>query len=125
MLWTWRSIDVDAADAWRIFTDTDRWAEWGPSVRGATIDPPGRFETGATGTVQTALGPSLPFELTDVVEGKRWSWRVGGVPATSHRVEATATGCRVGFGVPAIVAPYLAVCRWALVRIDRSLTSAT
>lgn len=121
-LWTTRTIDAAAEDAWALLTDLERWADWGPSVTGAELDPPGRFETGATGRVHTVVGPSLPFELTDVRDGGEWSWRVAGVPATSHRVEPRGEDrCRVGFGVPVWASPYLAVCAVALRRIERAL----
>ena len=47
-----------------------------------------------------------------------------GDPATAHTVEPTTTGCRVGFGVPLVGAPYLLVCRAGLARIDELLTGA-
>ncbi|MFN3216539.1 MAG: hypothetical protein ACE367_08600 [Acidimicrobiales bacterium] len=48
------------------------------------------------------------------------SWKVAGVPATSHAVEALGDDrCRAGFGVPVAAAPYLAVCALALRRIER------
>ena len=41
------------------------------------------------------------------------------LPATDHTVEPMGPdGCRVGFGAPALAAPYLAVCRMALSRLD-------
>ncbi len=120
LLWTHRTIEAGADAAWAVFTDLDAWPVWGPSVRGARLDPPGGFVAGATGVVDTAVGVSLPFELTAVDPGRRWSLRVAGIPATTHTVEALGGDrCRVGFGVPAPVAPYLVVCRIALARIER------
>lgn len=124
MLWTHRDIDAAPEAAWDVLTDLGRWAEWGPSVAGAELDPPGRFEAGATGRVRTALGPSLAFTLTEVAAGRRWSWSVLGVAATSHSVEALDGGrVRVGFGVPAWAPPYLLVCALALRKIDALLTA--
>lgn len=120
LLWTHRDIDAAPAAAWALLTDPDRWPEWGPSVRGAALDGP--FESGTTGRVWTSLGPTLPFTLTEVVDGERWAWRVLGIPATAHSVAPTGGGCRVGFGVPAPAAPYLVICRVALAKIDSLLT---
>jgi hypothetical protein len=140
LLWTWREIDAPAAVVWRVLTDLEQWPAWGPSVRAATLDGPvdgpvddgggGRGErglgsggdlvAGATGTVTTLVGLDLPFEITEVIEGRSWSWKVAGVPATSHAVEALDDDrCRAGFGVPVVAAPYLAVCALALRRIER------
>ncbi len=120
-LWTRRSIPADPDAAWRLLTDLDRWPEWGPSITGATLDDPAQFQIGATGSVRTAIGVSLPFELTEVVEGRRWSWSVGGVAATTHDVRPDPLGVSVGFGVPVWAPPYLIVCAVALRRIDSIL----
>ena len=51
------------------------------------VDAPQRFITeGTRGRVQTTLGLWVPFEITDWEEGRAWAWRVGGIPATGHRV---------------------------------------
>ncbi len=124
LLWAERLIDAPAATVWRLFTDLDRWPEWGPSITAAGLDGP-RFEAGTTGWVRTVLGVRLVFEITGYEEGHEWAWKVSGVPATTHRVvELDGSSCRAGFGVPALAAPYLLVCRQALARIDRIATSA-
>ncbi len=122
MLWTRRTVAADPSSVWDLLTDTDRWPEWGPTVQGGELDPPGRFRTGATGRVRTLAGIVLPFELTEVVEEQRWSWRIGPVPATAHTVEPVDGGTRVGFGVPLPAAAYLPVCALGLRRIDALLT---
>ena len=116
---------VSPAAAWALLTDTRRWPEWGPTVSAATVTSSASpfVATGSTGRVRTPVGVWLPFEVTEFDEGHRWSWRVTGVPATSHEVEpAGADGCRVSFLVPTAAAPYLAVCALALRRIERLLT---
>ncbi|MCO8129078.1 SRPBCC family protein [Acidimicrobiia bacterium EGI L10123] len=117
MLWVERSIDATPAAAWELLTDTDRWPDWGPSITEAKLDGD-RFLEGSTGWVRTAVGVRLPFRITDFEEGVRWSWSVVGIPATSHRIRPDGSGCRVGFGVPVVAAPYLVVCRIALARIE-------
>ena len=112
-----RTIDAPAADAWTVLVDLDRWPEWGPSVRSATLDNP-PMELGSRGTVTTSVGVALPFEVTEFEPGRCWSWKVAGVPATDHSVEPIGTArCRVTFGVPTITWPYLIICRIALGRI--------
>ncbi len=119
------TIDAPADAAWRILIDVRRWPEWGPSVRSATVDGDGHeISSGATGTVTTAVGLTLPYRITAWEPARTWTWRVGSIPATSHTVRPlTDRRCEVSFGVPWVAAPYLAVCRIALGRIERSLTS--
>lgn len=117
MIWTWSEVAAPAPVAWRLLVDLARWPEWGPSVRSARLVS-GVFGRGASGRVVTALGFEVPFEVTEFEDGRSWAWSVAGIPATGHRVEPLGEkACRVGFGVPAIAFPYLAVCRVALARI--------
>ena len=65
-------------------------------------------------------GIRLPFEVTRFEPGRRWAWSIAGVAATDHVVEPLDGGrCVVSFGTPWPAAAYLAVCRWALARLDR------
>ncbi len=112
-----RTIDAPAADAWTVLVDLDRWPDWGPSVRKATLGG-APMQLGSRGTVTTSTGVVLPFEVTDFEPGQFWSWKVAGVPATDHTVEPIGTDrCRVTFGVPMIAFAYLIVCRIGLARI--------
>ena len=118
-LWTWGEFDAPASVLWALLVDPEAWPRWGPSVRGAVVDAD-ELAVGARGTVTTAIGVEVPFEITHFEAGTRWAWRIGAVPATDHRVEAVGPGrCRVGFGVPWPAAPYLVVCRSALHRLGR------
>lgn len=117
-LWAHRDVDAPASSVWAVLTDVSQWARWGPSVRHAELDV-GVLGPGATGTITTAVGVRLRFEITDVVEGERWTWSVAGIPATEHTVQRLESECcRVGFSVPWAAAPYLGVCHIALARID-------
>lgn len=117
--WTTTEVDAPASEVWELLADPSMWPRWGPSVRRATIDG-GELRTGATGTVTTAVGVRLPVEITRVEPGRSWRWKVAGIPATDHTVEPLGPRrCRVGFGVPLPAAPYLAVCRVALHRIEQ------
>jgi uncharacterized protein YndB with AHSA1/START domain len=121
-VWTSRSIDVPAALAWDLLVDLERWPAWGPSVIAAEGDAP--LAEGSTGTITTAGGVRLSFEITTFEPGRRWAWTVAGVQATDHRVRPLSPDrCRVEFGVPWPGAPYLAVCRLALARIESLLTA--
>jgi hypothetical protein len=111
---------------WDLLVDTSRWPEWGPSVTAVELDDAPatpatgtRITAGSTGRVRTAVGVWVPFRITGFNDGRRWSWNVAGIPATSHTVEPAPGGCRVGFGIPLLVAPYALVCQVALARIER------
>ena len=113
------TVAAPASAVWDVLVDLDRWAEWGPSVRAAELDGGGRIlHDAARGTVTTAVGVSVPFEVTRWVDGECWSWDVAGLPATSHTVRRHGPDrCELAFGVPWFAAPYLAVCRVAVKRI--------
>ena len=117
-------IPAEPAAAWELLTDTRTWASWGPMISDVSLDDPAgdpAISPGATGTVRTVVGPTLAFRVEEFEPERRWTWRVAGVPATGHRVEAHPEGCRVVFEVPMLAAPYAAVCRLALHRIARIL----
>jgi hypothetical protein len=121
-LWTHREIAAPAQTLWDLLADPEQWPIWGSTVQGVELRSE-RFELGATGTVTTVFGVELNFEITHFDPGVRWAWKVGGVPATDHTVEPLgADRCRVGFGVPWAVAPYLSVCQQALQRLERIAT---
>ena len=121
-LWVAAEIDAPAARVWDLLVDPDAWPRWGPSVRRATVEG-GTLAVGARGKVVSAVGVALDFEVTTFEPGVRWAWKVGGIDATDHRVEPLGPDrCRAGFGVPWPAAPYLAVCRIALARLERLAT---
>jgi uncharacterized protein YndB with AHSA1/START domain len=116
-----REIDAPASVVWDVVVDLDQWPSWGPSVRSAQLDGGGRrLSEGATGSVTTPVGVSVPFVVTEWADAERWTWDVAGLPATTHVVRSTGReSCRLTFAVPWFAAPYLAVCRVALGRIAR------
>jgi uncharacterized protein YndB with AHSA1/START domain len=110
---------------WRLLVDLDSWPQWGPTIRRARLDAPhAELALHATGTVQTSLLVAVPFEVTEFEPGRHWAWKVAGVPATRHRVDAVGGGARVSISVPWWSAPYLTVCSVAVRRIDAMLTGA-
>lgn len=116
-IWTYKDIDAPASDVWALLSNPEHWPSWGPSLRSVQMDRE-QLEHGATGKVTTVVGVQLPFEITHYEEGTRWAWKVAGIDATDHSVEALGTGqCRAGFGVPWLAAPYQLICQIALQRI--------
>lgn len=111
-----REIDAPAELVWELFVDTRRWPEWGPSVTDVEC-PDRRISTGSSGRVRTVGGYWLPFAITHCAD-YRWSWRIGPIPATGHRVESTGSRCRAAFEIPLYAALYVPVCWWALRKIE-------
>ena len=117
-VWTTRVIDAPAEVVWDLIVDPVAWPRWGPSVRRAVLDDD-RLRQGSRGTVTTVVGVDVPFEVVAFEQGSHWSWAIAGVGATDHEVRACGPGrCRAGIGVPWLAAPYLAVCRVALRRLE-------
>lgn len=114
-----RQVDASPDAAWTLLTDTDRWPEWGPSVR--AVDASQRVIDGSTtGKVCVPGGLWLPFEITSCVD-RRWTWEVARLPATGHFVKEVPGGCSVGFELPVLASGYAPVCVRALDRIRELL----
>ena len=114
-----RSLRRPCSHIWELLTDTNTWPQWGPSV--AAVECSYRYiKQGTEGKVKTAVGIWLPFLITGYEEGRFWSWKVAGIPATGHRVETQEEElCRLTFEVPLLAAPYKYICKIALGRIAR------
>lgn len=112
-----RTVDVAWHHAWAAFAGYEHWPTWGPTI--TAVEPAtGEVEAGQSGRVRTPVGGWLPFTVETVDPGRRWTWRVAGVPATGHRVEPLGpASTRLVFEVPWWAAPYLVVCRRALPRL--------
>ena len=118
-----RTVRADPADVWAVLTDLSAWPRWGPTVSRAELERPGPLRAGSRGTVWTAVGVPLPFVVDDLQPGRRWSWRVAGVPATTHWVDPDPAGCRVGMAAPIWAPGYLPVLALALARIDEMMSA--
>ncbi|HWR89704.1 MAG TPA: SRPBCC family protein [Dissulfurispiraceae bacterium] len=114
-----RVIRTPLHKVWDLITDTGRWPLWGPSVS-AVVCADRRIRKGSKGRIRTSVGLWLPFEITQFEECSRWSWRVAGIEATGHRLEARGDDlCALFFSVPLPAFPYLLICHIALKRIAR------
>jgi hypothetical protein len=112
-------INAPSKIVWEILTDTSYWTIWGPSV--SSIRSKDRFiQSGTTGHVKVLGAIWLPFNITDFVPGKNWSWKVMNIHATGHRLESISTNqCRLFFEVPIIAFPYILICKIAIQRIKQ------
>ncbi|WP_245810881.1 SRPBCC family protein [Halorubrum halodurans] len=111
-----REVRVAPEVAMEALRDTRTWPDWSPAI-GAVESEDRYVRAGTRGRVRVA-GVWVPFRLTSY-SGRRWEWRVAGIPATGHRVEGyagDADRCRVVIEVPLVAAGYVPVCRRALDR---------
>jgi hypothetical protein len=110
-------IRAPSPAVWNLLVDTSRWADWGPSIR--AVECSDRILSPlSSGRIETVLGFSVPFVVTHFEPGRAWSWRVFGIPATTHSVESLGKSrCRLLFGVPILIFPYLLICLVAIRRI--------
>lgn len=119
-----RDIAAPAEAVWSLLTDTSLWPRWGPTVSDVEIADR-VLGPASRGRVRTVVGVWLPFEVTSFEPGRSWTWRVAGVPATSHRIEPLAAGrTRLVFGVPWPAAIYAAVLAIGMRNIERLLESS-
>lgn len=111
-----RDVAVTPAVAAEAFRDTRAWPDWGPAIDAVESDA--RYVTRGTSGRVSVGGAWVPFRVT-ACDGRRWEWRVAGIPATGHRVDRYAGDsdrCRVVIEVPIVAAWYVPVCRRALDR---------
>lgn len=111
-----RDVAVGPDVAAETLRDTRAWPEWGPAIDAVESDD--RYVTRGTRGRVSVGGAWLPFRVT-ACNGRRWDWRVAGIPATGHRVDAYAGASdrsRVVIEVPVVAAWYVPVCRRALDR---------
>lgn len=114
-----RPVDCTIEEAWRLITDTEQWLVWGPSITGVRCDQRFIGPTSA-GYVRTLLGLWVPFAITEYQHLRYWSWRIGRIQATGHKLAATNDGnCLVSFDMPWWAGPYAVICSIALSRISR------
>lgn len=115
-------VGAPAAVAWDLIARFDRWPEWGTTIRAVEADAD-VVAPGVTGRVQTIVGIWLPFEITDVAEGRSWTWTVAGRQATGHHVVPLGPArSRIDFTVAWPFALY-AFPMWLAVRRIQRLTA--
>ena len=71
-----RRIDIAAPPrvVWDISADFDRWPEWTKSTKAARREDAGPLRVGSRATLELAGGPSAPWVVTAVDEGRYFAW---------------------------------------------------
>ncbi|WP_394707175.1 hypothetical protein [uncultured Desulfobacter sp.] len=116
-------MEANSSDLWRIITDTSLWPEWGPSVLDVKCSD--RFILyGSKGFVKTVMGFYLAFTITSLKKERAWTWAVGGIDATGHRIiPINDECCKLFFDMPIWAGPYSIICLVALIRIKKLVNS--
>lgn len=86
--------------AWALLARPERWHEWAPHVRGAWGLGDPVVEEGRAGYARLFGVLPVPARVTEVVDGRSWTWRVGPTVMV-HRVEPDPAGCRVAVDIEA------------------------
>ena len=88
-------IDAPAPIVWDVFVDVERWHEWTASIeRIVAVDGPG-IEVGKRFEIKQPRLPALMWEVTDVDDGRSWTWRArspGATTLASHEVVPQEAG---------------------------------
>jgi uncharacterized protein YndB with AHSA1/START domain len=98
-----RSLETAAAPekVWRIWSDTNTWADWNPDVTAISLSGP--FASGTTGSMTTKAGGTHKIELRDVQPGRAFTLVTSPVPLGSFafrcEVAAAGSGSRISQGV--------------------------
>jgi hypothetical protein len=98
----WRETAAPPDAVWDVLADVDHWPQnFTPHLKAAHLDGP--LAVAASGWVQTTMPlPRSRFTVTSVDAGRSWAWRGRLLWLTmdyDHRIEPTASGCRVTFDV--------------------------
>jgi hypothetical protein len=86
-------IHADAAAAWSVWTDIDRFPSWDPRERRNRLDGP--FAVGTTGSSKQKGAPGGSYTICRIEPGRSWqatSTLPGGALTIDHRVEDLAGG---------------------------------
>ncbi|MDL5154438.1 SRPBCC family protein [Actinomycetospora termitidis] len=93
-----RDIAAPLAEVWAVVEDVERWPEWTPTLRAATLLDPGPLRPGTRVRLDQPRLPTITWTVERVDEGRGFSWVSGGRLALSrgdHRLTATDSGTRV------------------------------
>jgi hypothetical protein len=110
---------ADPAVAWSLLSRPARWHEWAPHVRGGWGLGAPEVREGARGAARLLGVVPVPVAITDVQEGRSWTWRVAGVVDMEHRVDPRVGGCLVTVTIvaPGPLQPLLAATYGPLVAL--------
>lgn len=99
---TTRHIAAAPEAVWPIMVDVARWPEWTPTVDDVERLDGGPFEVGSRARVRQPKLPVAVWEVTELVEGRSFTWEAGGPGArtiAAHEVTPDDAGCTVTLSI--------------------------
>lgn len=91
---------VEKQKVWQLYADTNSWSQWDKGVKGVRLAGP--FAEGTQGVMEMQAGPSLPFRLSELVEGQSFTVTAALGPLTvsfGHLLQAEAAGLTITHSV--------------------------
>lgn len=91
---------VEKQKVWQLYADTNSWSRWDKSVKAVRLAGP--FAEGTQGVMEMQAGPSLPFRLSELVEGQSFTVTAALGPLTvsfGHLLQAEAAGLTITHSV--------------------------
>lgn len=91
-------INAEPPHVWTIFTRVEEWPDWTPSVTEIVRLDPAPLAVGKRVRIKQPKLPTTVWTLTELTEGRSWTWVGGGPGARTtavHEVEPHGDGTRV------------------------------
>lgn len=93
------SVDINTPvdRVFEVMIDTDRWAEWTPSVKSIKRLDTGAFRVGSRAVIRQPKLPPALWTITEITPGHSFTWenRAPGIRVIAHHfADPTATGSR-------------------------------
>ena len=99
---TTRHIDAAPQPVWKVLFDVCGWPQWTPTVDSVERLDDGPFQVGSRAQVRQPKLPRAVWEVTEVVEGRSFTWesRGPGIKTIArHEVAPDATGSTVTLSI--------------------------
>jgi len=99
---TTRHVDAPPAEVWPVMYDVARWPEWTPTIETVERLDDGPLQVGSRTTVRQPKLPRATWEVTEVVDGRRFTWEAAGPGMRTiarHEVVADGAGSRVTLSI--------------------------
>jgi uncharacterized protein YndB with AHSA1/START domain len=99
---TKRHLAAPAPRVWEVLFDVARWPEWTPTIHSVERLDAGPLVVGSRVRIRQPKLPQAVWEVTEVVEGRSFTWQAKGPGMTSigrHEVVPDATGSTVSLSI--------------------------
>ena len=77
---TTRHIDAPAQSLWEVLFDVARWPEWTPTIDSVELLDDGPLQVGSRARIRQPRLPRATWQVTEVVEGRSFTWEATGSP---------------------------------------------